>query len=55
MGGKFGNTQIPADLAKLAGARLAVATETTTGDWDDAKIKLLTGGDRISARWVTRW
>jgi putative DNA primase/helicase len=52
MGGKFGNTQIPADLAKLAGARLAVATETTTGDWDEAKIKLLTGGDRISARFL---
>lgn len=52
MGGRFGNTQIPADLAKLAGARLAVASETTTGDWDDAKIKLLTGGDRISARFL---
>jgi putative DNA primase/helicase len=35
----------------LRGARLAIATETQEGRrWDDAKVKQLTGGDRIVAR-----
>jgi len=40
----------PVDLAALRGARLVTATESQEGRrWDEAKIKLLTGGDKISA------
>jgi putative DNA primase/helicase len=47
--------QIPADIAKLKGARLAVATETESGRaFDDAKLKWLTGGDKLSARYLYR-
>jgi putative DNA primase/helicase len=43
----------PTDLAKLRGARLVVAIETQKGRrWDETKIKALTGGDRISARFM---
>lgn len=43
----------PSDIAMLAGARLAVATETQEGRrWDEARLKSLTGGDRISARFM---
>ena len=43
----------PADLAKLHGARLVVAQETQKGRrWDETKIKALTGGDRITARFM---
>jgi putative DNA primase/helicase len=43
----------PADLAKLNGARLVVAQETKQGRrWDEAKIKTLTGGDKITARFM---
>jgi putative DNA primase/helicase len=45
--------QHPTDLAKLAGARLVVAQETQKGRrWDETKIKALTGGDTISARFM---
>jgi putative DNA primase/helicase len=45
------NDRHPAEIAMLAGARLAIATETQEGRrWDDAKVKQLTGGDRIVAR-----
>ena len=45
------NDRHPAEIAMLRGARLAVANETQEGRrWDDAKIKQLTGGDRIVAR-----
>jgi putative DNA primase/helicase len=41
----------PTDLAGLRGARLVTVTETEEGRrWAEAKIKALTGGDRISAR-----
>ena len=41
----------PAGLAALAGARLVTASETEEGRrWDEAKLKSLSGGDRISAR-----
>jgi putative DNA primase/helicase len=41
----------PADLAKLYGARLVIAQEMERGRrWDEAKIKGLTGGDKITAR-----
>jgi putative DNA primase/helicase len=43
----------PTDLAKLRGARLVVAQETQEGrQWDEAKIKTLTGGDRQTARFM---
>jgi putative DNA primase/helicase len=43
----------PTDLAGLRGARLVTAIETEEGRrWDEAKMKTLTGGDRISARFM---
>jgi len=43
----------PTEIARLRGARLVVAHETTKGRaWDEAKVKTLTGGDRLSARFM---
>ena len=43
----------PTDLAMLRGARLVTAQETEQGRrWAEAKIKALTGGDPISARFM---
>jgi putative DNA primase/helicase len=43
----------PTDLAGLMGARLVTAIETEEGRrWAEAKIKALTGGDEISARFM---
>lgn len=43
----------PTDLAGLAGARLAVASELPRGaSWNEAIIKDLTGGDMITARFM---
>jgi putative DNA primase/helicase len=43
----------PTDLAKLNGARLVVAQETQKGRrWDETKIKAITGGDKITARFM---
>jgi putative DNA primase/helicase len=43
----------PTELAKLRGARLVVATETQAGrTWDEQKIKAVTGGDMITARFM---
>jgi putative DNA primase/helicase len=45
--------QHPTDLAKLRGARLVVAQETQKGRrWDETKIKAITGGDKITARFM---
>lgn len=43
----------PTELAALRGARLVVAPETESGrHWNESRIKQLTGGDRIAARFV---
>lgn len=43
----------PTDLAMLRGARVVTASETEEGRaWAEAKVKQLTGGDRISARFM---
>ena len=43
----------PTELASLRGARLVTATETEEGRrWAEARIKALTGGDPIAARYM---
>jgi putative DNA primase/helicase len=43
----------PTDLAGLRGARLVTSVETEEGRrWAESKIKALTGGDKISARFM---
>jgi putative DNA primase/helicase len=43
----------PTDLAGLRGARLVTAIETEEGRrWAENRIKALTGGDRIAARFM---
>ena len=43
----------PTELAGLRGARLVTATETEQGRrWNESRIKALTGGDPISARFM---
>ncbi len=43
----------PTDLAMLRGARMVIASETEEGrGWDESKIKTLTGGERITARFM---
>ncbi len=43
----------PTELALLRGARLVVASETQAGrHWNEPRIKLLTGGDKIAARFM---
>ncbi len=43
----------PTDLAGLRGARLVTSVEIERGRrWAESKIKLLTGGDKISARFM---
>ena len=43
----------PTELASLLGKRLVVAQEVSEGArWDEARIRMLTGGDRITARFM---
>src|ERR1700678_3481047 len=43
----------PTELAMLRGARLVTATETEEGrQWAEARVKQLTGGDRVPARFM---
>jgi putative DNA primase/helicase len=45
--------QHPTDVAGLRGARLVACTETEQGRrWAESKIKALTGGDKVSARFM---
>jgi putative DNA primase/helicase len=47
------NEQHPTDLAGLRGARLVTSQETEKGRrWAESKIKALTGGDPITARFI---
>ncbi len=46
-------TEHPTGLASLRGARLVIASEVEEGSrWAEAKIKSLTGGDSITARYM---
>ena len=48
-----GPGQHATEIAALAGARLVIASETNEGErFDEAKVKILTGGDRIKARFM---
>jgi putative DNA primase/helicase len=43
----------PTDIAKLHGYRLVIAQETEKGRrWDETKIKSMTGGDKMTARFM---
>ena len=45
--------QHPTDLAMLQGVRLVIAQETEQGrSWATSKLKMMTGGDRITARFM---
>jgi putative DNA primase/helicase len=43
----------PTELARLHGARVVTSTETEEGRrWAESRIKMLTGGDHVSARFM---
>jgi len=48
-----GNDRHPTELAMLMGARMVSANETQAGRrWDEARVKGLTGGDAVTARFM---
>ena len=48
-----GSERHPTELASLRGARFVTAIETEQGRrWNESRIKTLTGGDKISARFM---
>ena len=48
-----GSDRHPTELASLLGARLVTAVETEEGRrWNETRIKTLTGGDKIAARFM---
>lgn len=48
-----GRNEHPTELAGLQGARLVAANETNiSGAWNEARLKSLSGGDRIAARFI---
>jgi putative DNA primase/helicase len=48
-----GSERHPTELASLRGARMVTATETEQGKrWNESRIKAITGGDPISARFM---
>ncbi len=51
MGGGFASHET--EIASLAGARFVICSEVNEGDiFDEAKVKLLTGGDSLKARFM---
>jgi putative DNA primase/helicase len=47
------NDRHPTELARLRGARLVAASETEHGRvWAESRVKALTGGDKIAARFM---
>jgi P4 family phage/plasmid primase-like protien len=45
----------PAEIARLVGMRLVLCSEVNEGDaWDESKVKALTGGDTLTARFMAR-
>jgi putative DNA primase/helicase len=47
------NERHPTELASLLGARLVASSETPSGrHWNESRIKMLTGGDHIAARFM---
>jgi putative DNA primase/helicase len=49
------NDRHPTEIAVLRGVRLAVASEVDSGRrWNESRLKRLTGGDPISARFIGR-
>jgi putative DNA primase/helicase len=52
----FTNSQFdrhPEELARLDGVRMVVASETEAGHkWRENRVKLLTGGDKVTARYM---
>jgi putative DNA primase/helicase len=47
------NDRHPTEIARLKGARLVTAQETTKGRrWDETKLKNLTGGDRLTGHFM---
>jgi P4 family phage/plasmid primase-like protien len=50
-----GQTKHETEIARLAGARLVVCSEINQGTkFDEAKVKLLTGGDTLTGRFMYR-